>query len=135
MDLHLSHADLWCSAMIGALCGMAWAWAMFVRQSDPNAPGAAFSFPRFCWPAVTGAAIGLIRHMHLHDLSNLWGAVDRVGGIGLWFVGLLILQRRIVAGASGKGKGLLDVIRARLARALAPEPSPKPSPTSQTSLN
>lgn len=135
MDIQLSHADLWCSAILGALSGMAWAWAMFVRQSDPKAPAAAFSFSKFCWPVLTGAGIGLIRRMHLADLASLWGAVDRVGGVGLCFVGLLILQRRVVAAAAGKGKGLLDALRSRLARAVAPPFAPKASSTPGTSLN
>ncbi len=137
MDIHLSHADLWCSALIGALCGMAWAWAMFVRQAEHDA-GSAFDFARFCWPVLTGAAVGLVRRMHAHDILSLWGAVDRIGGIGMVFVGLLILQRHAMkslgGAASAGGAGLLQRLRGAVSGFLNPAKPPAPKPPT-ASLN
>ncbi len=133
MDIHLSHADLWCSALVGALCGMAWAWAMFMRQADHDA-GSAFDFARFCWPVLTGAAVGLVRRMHAHDILSLWGAVDRIGGIGMVFVGLLILQRHALGRLGGSSVGILTSIRGRLAAFLAPPPAKLAEPAAPGAL-
>ena len=116
---------------------MAWAWAMFMRQAEHDA-GSAFDFTRFCWPVLTGAAVGLVRRMHAHDVLSLWGAVDRIGGIGMVFVGLLILRRHAMKSLGGAatagGSGLLQRLRGAVSGFLNPSKPPAPkSPTA--SLN